>query len=272
VRETLHDLDPVGIPGSTPNTHPTALSLTTGSVSAGADTLAIDKLMVRIILTPDSGVVGWKGIDGAGNVPLYFPGDRVLVLHATTPGTVYEWATVARPDYDANELVFEDNLANAYPTGSKVIRPIELGSLQAKVTGLPFMQQTWLRQWTDAVVGSTSTGRYNGTVGLVNEGATTDRWAAVFKNTTQYDMISERLGVIGTGNIGTDYSPLNPLTGQPYFTLFASGWSSGLIPGNAFRFNTEAAAAPLWLVRIVSPSAPGGTDQCELFGIGGVNA
>lgn len=271
-REDLHELDSLNVPATVVNTHPTALSLTTAGVSGGASTLAIDKMMARVILTPDPGHVGWSGIDGAGNVPLYFEGDRVLVLHATTPATVWEWATVERVNYVDEELTFVDPLTNAYPTGSKVIRPIELGPLQAAVAGLPFMQQTWLRAWASSAVGAPPTGRYTGLVGLVNDGAITDRWAAVMKSGTQFDMMSERFGVIGSGNIATDYSPLNPMTGQPYFTLYASGWSAGLVPGNAFRFDTNAAAAPLWLLRITLPSSPSGTDQGELFGLGGVDA
>ena len=64
-------------------------------------------------------------------------------------------------------------------------------------------------------------------------------------------MIGEHVGVIATGNTSSDLSPINPATGQPYFTLRAIGWGSGWSTNNVLRFNTVGCQFPVWVVRTV---------------------
>ena len=63
--------------------------------------------------------------------------------------------------------------------------------------------------------------------------------------------MGQNVGIIGTGNTTTLLEPLNPNTGQPYFTLDQNGWGTGWSAGNVLRFNTEGCLAPLWLARTV---------------------
>ena len=58
-------------------------------------------------------------------------------------------------------------------------------------------------------------------------------------------------GVIGTGNINTDCSPINPATGEPYFTIREAGWGTGWSIGNILRINTVGALFPLWIIRTI---------------------
>lgn len=250
------------------------LALTTADASASDTTLTIDRLDVRVmtpataatLVTPPS-VLGATG----GRQPLFFTNDLVLVQHPTVPAT-REFATILRVNHATGVVTFTAGLANAYPTGTKVTRPLDVGTLQANVSVAPFSLQAWNRTWSDTFSGGAISSRYLGSPALTNEGAVNDRWVCQFTTTTQFTLTSERLGQIASGNIGTNFSPLNPTTNEPYFTLLAGSWGGGWIPGNAMRFNTLAAAAPVLINRCVSPSSPGGTDFATMFLRGDVDA
>lgn len=163
-------------------------------------------------------------------------------------------------------------LTRAFPAGSFIASEVPLGDLQATV-GARFSQQAWTKTWADTVIGSPVGALYNGTIGLENDGAESDRWACVFTSATQYTLQSERRGVIGTGNISTDYLPLNPATGQPFVTLYAANWiASGIAIGNVFRFNTTGAYGRVWMVECVNPGPAGGDSRAMLRLRGSIDA
>lgn len=244
--------------------------LTTGA-SAAADTVEVDKLWAAVQLPGAStlNVVG-DPAERKGMLPLYLPGDVLLIQHASTPST-REVKVVESVNYATGEVTFTTGLANAYNTGSKLTRPVPLGVLQAAANNV-FSQQTWTRTWSNSIIGAGISSRYSGAIPVTNEGAVTDRWAVVFTSATAFNLISERLGQVAAGSTSSDFLPLNPLTNQPYFTLLATGWGGGWLPGNCVRFNTRAAGAPMWLSRLTKPSSPSGTDQATLFMRGDVDA
>lgn len=145
-------------------------------------------------------------------------------------------------------------LTRTYPSpGSYVSSAKLIGDLQARATE-PFDQQAWTGVWSDGLIGNEATGEYNDLsfpIEVTNEGAVTDRWRIEFTSATAFRLISESRGVIpgGTGVIGEDFSPVNILTGEAFFTVRALGWGSGWSNGNQLRFNTFACAAPMWLLR-----------------------
>ncbi len=132
-----------------------------------------------------------------------------------------------------------------------------------------FDQQTWTGEWSDDLIGSDTTAEYNDTqypISVSNDGATEERWLVRFTAPTTVDVIGETSGQIATGlSISTAIAPLNPATGQPYFTIEPGGWGAGWSTGNCLRFNTYAANYPLWLARTVKQGpAQGATDSFRL--------
>lgn len=149
-------------------------------------------------------------------------------------------------------------ITHAYPSGAKVSSVMMFGDMQAKVHE-GFDQATWTSVWSDTLIGSNTAAEFNEAatpITVTNKGAITERWACVFTNTTTFKVIGEQVGEILIGNTGTDTAPLNPATLAPYFTIPAAGWGSGWAAGNVYRFNTDGANAPVWLIRSIAPSDP----------------
>ena len=134
-----------------------------------------------------------------------------------------------------------------------VASAVYLGDLQARV-----------RDWASYTV---DPGDYDGTgqvtnanynliaypIAIDNRGSVPERWKIKFTSTTAFELYGEQRGLVATGSTVADFSPTNPQTGTPYFTIQADGWGAGWSVGNTVRFDTEAASAPLWLIRTVLP-------------------
>jgi len=134
-----------------------------------------------------------------------------------------------------------------------VASAVYLGNLRARV-------KDWESYTTDPGdydgAGTPTNAQYNliaYPVAIDNRGSVPDRWKIKFTSTTSFDLFSEHRGLIESGSIAVDFSPANPQTATPYFTIKADGWGTGWSTGNTLRFDTDAAAAPLWLIRTVLP-------------------
>lgn len=122
-----------------------------------------------------------------------------------------------------------------------------------------FAQSTWNNAWADTASGASISANYNDAlypIAVTNKGAIQERWAIVFTDTTNFRIIGEVSGQIGTGNINADCMPINPVTNEPYFQVKKEGWGAGWANGNVLRFNTIAAMYPIWCIRTVKQSEP----------------
>ncbi len=149
-------------------------------------------------------------------------------------------------------------LTHDFPEGSYVSSALIIGDMRARVPIL-FDQATWVgTSWANTINGSAATATFNDVLApieVTNQGAITERWIVQFTNTTSFNVIGEHVGVIATGNTGTDCAPNNPATGVPYFTLLTTGWGSGWSAGNVLRFNTVGALFPVWIARTIQQGA-----------------
>lgn len=173
-----------------------------------------------------------------------------------------------------NVLTLNRALSRAYPAGTKVSSLLMLGDLRGRVEG-GFAQQAWTGVWADARIGGEPSADFNDSVYPItttNQGAITQRWYILFTSTTAFRVIGEFVGEIASGNTGAAYAPINPSTGVPYFTIPPLGWGTGWAAGNVWRFNTVGAQAPIWALRCVAPSVPGGNDSVTVEFRGYVNA
>lgn len=152
----------------------------------------------------------------------------------------------------SGDIQISGAIVHAYGTDAYISSALRFGDLQSRVTD-PFDQQAWTGVWSDERIGSDATAEFNHTVypvTVTNLGAITERFRIEFTSTNAFRLIGETTGVHPTtGTIGLNYAPNNPAAGAPYFTVPALGWGSGWVAGNQVRFNTFAAAAPMWINR-----------------------
>lgn len=166
-------------------------------------------------------------------------------------------------------------LSHAYSASDTYVSSaLIMGNLWARYTSL-FDQKTWTNKWQDYVDGDQSTAQYNDTdypLLLTNRATIEERWAIIFQTSTTFVLVGEHVGQIGVGDVNTDFAPVNPNNGQPYFRLDQRGWGSGWANGNVLRFNTQSANFPIWAIRTVLQSvAASQSDKFELQLRGNVN-
>ncbi|HDZ8927739.1 TPA: curculin (mannose-binding) lectin protein [Aeromonas dhakensis] len=166
-------------------------------------------------------------------------------------------------------------LSHAYSASDTYVSSaLVMGNLWARYTSL-FDQKTWTNKWQDYVDGDQSTAQYNDTdypLLLTNRATIEERWAIIFQTSTTFVLVGEHVGQIALGDVNTDFAPLNPNNGQPYFRLDKRGWGSGWANGNVLRFNTQSANFPIWAIRTVLQSvAASQSDKFELQLRGNVN-
>lgn len=172
----------------------------------------------------------------------------------------YQDMAVVRDVQISGQVTFTKPLTHNYAAGNAIVGSVlVIGELQARYTN-KFVQQTWNNVWEDQPSGSPISANYNDSlypIQVTNAGASSDRWAIVFTSTTDFRCIGEVAGQLPlTGNVNSDYSPINPITGKPYFTIKKEGWGAGWAIGNTLRHETIAASFPFWAIRTIQQGEP----------------
>lgn len=212
----------------------------------------------------------------AGTLTLANPLDQAgFTAPWTVRHTIADLRRVRLTDINGN-LTLTGALSYDFPADEALVSGLlYIGTLQARVSHV-FAQSTWTSTWSDARIGDAPLCQYNDAaypIAVTDAGAYPDRFLVQFTSPAAFRIIGENLGIIAIGDINTDCEPLNPLTGQAYFTIDYRGWGLGWSAGNCLRFNIAAACYPAALVRAVQPSEPSGlTDQVELLLVGNVDA
>lgn len=180
----------------------------------------------------------------------------------TLPITVrerIEFASAISGVQVTGEIELAAPLSRDFDTGSQVSSALAYGDVQARYYNL-FDQATYTPGvWSDVVDGSPAAGTYNDAVypiSVTNAASIQERWALRFLSPTSVEVIGEVSGNLGAFPISGDIAPINPVTqtiadpgGKPYFTIYAAGFGGGWAANNLIRFNTTAAARPMWAAR-----------------------
>ena len=76
-----------------------------------------------------------------------------------------------------------------------------------------------------------------------------------FTSATEFNAQSDLLGDLGSGNISSDFEPLNPDNGEKLFTIQAAMWDGTWQSGDTYQFTTHPSAAPVWIKQAVPAGA-----------------
>ncbi len=140
-------------------------------------------------------------------------------------------------------------ITHNYSTDAVFSSMLLAGDMQALAQNV-FSQKSWGGVWSDTLIGDATTSQLQVTdnpIVVTNRDAIEERWALVFTSATAFNIIGQTVGQIGTGTTNSVTSPINPMTGYPYFTIPAEAWGSGWSANNVVRFNTLAAKYPVWI-------------------------
>lgn len=137
-------------------------------------------------------------------------------------------------------IALEDQLANAYLAAESYVGIcLEAGDVEPESL-----------DWAEG----SAAGTYDETaypLVLDNRGTVTDSFTITFTDATNFGCTGVEEGSLGSGLITSDFAPINPNTGQPYFTLDKNGWGGSWVNGDTVTFKTVAAGVAVWLKEIV---------------------
>ena len=140
-------------------------------------------------------------------------------------------------------IALEDQLANAYLAAESYVGIcIEAGDVEP--TSLDWAENSAAGTYDEATY----------PLVLDNRGTVTDSFTITFSDATNFGCSGVAEGSLGSGSVSSDFAPINPNTGQPYFTLNKNGWGGSWVNGDTVTFKTVAAGVPIWLKEIVPPA------------------
>ncbi len=134
------------------------------------------------------------------------------------------------------------------------------GTLAAPITYVSsvYVPGTDLKCTVDNWVETSGSGTYDETTYPVqgdNIGTAEQTWTLTFTDATNFSVVGDTVGSVGSGTTGSDFAPTNSAVSKPYFTLSASGWVGSWAAGNTIVFQTHPPAIPIWETRVVPAAA-----------------
>lgn len=152
---------------------------------------------------------------------------------------------------NATELVIANNLSREYPAGTTVASVQKLDDFEARVSDVRDMT-AWAGDWTqDGTPATASMNVIDYPIEVNNAAAVNDEWVLIFTSSTAFRCVSKGRGQVATGDTLNDFSPINPATTLPFFTIRSAAFGGGWNTGEAVRFATIAASAPAMAIRTV---------------------
>ena len=82
---------------------------------------------------------------------------------------------------------------------------------------------------------------------LYNDGTVEDTWTITVGAANSFACTGAATGALASGVVGTTYAPVNPDTGQPYFSINGLGWGGSWTAGNTIVFVTHPSAMGMWM-------------------------
>ena len=241
--------------------HDTVFEILPDNLTSGQVVALARGDLAEVILRDQNGLVvdtaQWTVVRTTGQITMTNPLNLAAYTQPLIAEHRIEDMTLLTDTQISGELSMSRALTHDYTAANSYVSSALLfGDLQARVVRW-FDQQTWTGVWSSSVIGSSATASYNDVTYppiITNSGAITQRWSLVFTSSSVFNIVSEDIGIIGTGNTGANCAPVNPVTGQPYFFIDLRGWGAGWASGNCLRFDTDGCIAPIWIARTTKQS------------------
>ena len=111
----------------------------------------------------------------------------------------------------------------------------------------------------DAMVVTSTAGLFDDTgypLTLKNNATIEQDWTITFTSAIEFTVSGNTKGVIGSGNVTTNFAVDNPDFAAPFFTLLAGGFSGTFVAGDSITFTTHANAVYVWWKYNVPANTP----------------
>jgi len=89
-----------------------------------------------------------------------------------------------------------------------------------------------------------------------NRGTVYDEWTITFIDATTFQVSGVHEGSLPNGSINSEYAPVNPRTGQPYFRIETAAWGGSWQAGESVVFKTYPAAKAIWWKEVIPAGTP----------------
>jgi hypothetical protein len=186
-------------------------------------------------------------VENAALTGIFQNGDRIRVTNKATPtsgtGTEEEHVISGAPSVSGVDvtLTLATTLANGYTAGVGT----KIASVYKPSADLTCTVDNWVE---------TGAGTYNeATYPVVcdNIGTVEQTWTLTFSDATNYTVVGDQIGSVGSGTVGADFAPSNGSWTKPYFTLRSAGFGGTWAAGNTIVFQTHPAAIAIWETRVI---------------------
>jgi hypothetical protein len=178
-----------------------------------------------------------------GSDIVFRQGDKVVITNRETPNGVghNEFFTISDVPSISGDIVtisLNNPLNNNYFTSNSYLMSlIDLGTISSSL---------------DIVSNSSSLGVFSLIDATAfNIGGVHEEWTFEFSNATTFSCTGDSIGLVGSGNIGSVFSPVNPGFNSPYFSILPSCWSGSFLSGDTVVVQQTPAAKPYWERRII---------------------
>lgn len=201
-----------------------------------------------------SGITKWYGAGevnssitaGATSINLLFENSDYATDAAyiyLSDGTNDEIVDVTSASFAGNVMtaVLTTGTVNTYAVGAFAAQLITLGDLIASKT----------QNAVSSVAGTINTDYMT----LNNIGCIDDTYTFTFTSATTFVVSGTNSGALDGGSTSSTYAPVNPVTGQPLFSMTTSFWGGTFASGDYVIMDTKGAYKPFWLKEVV----PAGT-------------
>jgi hypothetical protein len=203
------------------------------NVSAGVSSITVDVENVAL---------------ATGNDKIFTVGDTFRITDKATIDAgsgneeTHVLTTVSNVDTVVTLGFSATTLANAYTTTSntRVMSVYEPSDVECSVDN-----------WAETSAGD---GTYDETTYPVvtdNIGTVEETWTLTFTSATDFGVVGDSIGSVGTGSTAGDFTPSNAAFSKPYFTLDKDGWADTWASADTVVFQTHPAAVPIWQKRVV---------------------